>query len=68
VTLSSSPIGRRGAAPEATSVLLFALVLVLLWFALAKTGSDVHASDGSAAVPGSTDIGDLERVATGPHD
>ncbi len=62
--LSSSPIGQRGAAPEATSVLLFALVVALLWFALARSGGDAHAADSAAGPAAQGPTGELGSVVT----
>lgn len=47
---STSPIGNRGSVPEATSVLVFAIVAGLLWYALARTGGEVMAGASSPEV------------------
>ena len=57
---STSPLGTRGSVPEATSALLFGLVVALLWFALAH-GRDVearagHPNPGTAGASGLTDV------------
>ena len=42
---STTPIGTHGSVPEATSVLLFVLVLGLIWFAMLKTGQETFAAE-----------------------
>lgn len=43
--MSPSSLGTRGNVPEATSVVLFALVAVLLWFAMLHGGRDALAAE-----------------------
>lgn len=59
--MSSTPptLGNRGSVPEATSVLLFALVAVLLWYALVRTSGEVRAGEPGVGTHAS------ERAAPG---
>lgn len=43
--MSPSSLGTRGNVPEATSVVLFGLVAVLLWFAMLHGGRDALAAE-----------------------
>lgn len=62
--LSSSPMGQRGTAPEATSVVLFVVVAMLLWFALGRAPSDVRAAESPAGQNGALGATEIHGAST----
>lgn len=65
--LSSSPMGQRGTAPEATSVLLFAVVAALLWFALGRNAPEARASEPRPVSTSALEADDLRQVSDAQH-
>ncbi|MBI5362347.1 MAG: hypothetical protein HZA53_04150 [Planctomycetes bacterium] len=50
--------------PEATSILVFAIVAGLLWYALARTGKDVSAVQAAGASPPEASASEVGRITT----